>query len=48
MELNKKKFGGKKGRLIPQKKYPRPFRFVGIAIIVMVLIIFILYKLMLG
>ncbi|MEE8596300.1 MAG: hypothetical protein V3T09_00640 [bacterium] len=42
----KRRFNYKEGRLIPRKKHSKPFRFVGIGIIIMAVIIFIFYKLM--
>jgi len=35
------------GRLIPRRRYPKPMRFVGLGIILMILIIFFLYKVIL-
>lgn len=40
----KRKYNFRDGRLIPRKKHGKPFRFVGIGIIAMVVIIFFLYK----
>lgn len=31
-------------RLIPRKKYPKPFRFVGIGIVATFIILIVLYK----
>jgi uncharacterized membrane protein YukC len=45
LDLKKRRFQGSEGRLIPRKKYPKPFRFVGLGIIIMLVIIVILYKL---
>jgi hypothetical protein len=45
MEFKKRGFEYKEGRLIPRKKHPKPMRFVGIGIIVMIVVLFILYKL---
>jgi uncharacterized membrane protein YukC len=44
MDLKKKKYNFREGRLIPRKKHAKPFRFVGVGIIIMVVIIIILYK----
>ncbi|MHA1278061.1 MAG: hypothetical protein ACTSQ8_12805 [Candidatus Helarchaeota archaeon] len=44
----KKRYNFKEGRLIPRKKHYKPFRFVGIGIIVMVVLLFILYKIIVG
>jgi len=33
------------GRLIPRRRYPKPMRFVGVGIILMILVLFVLYKL---
>jgi uncharacterized membrane protein YukC len=46
MDLRKRKLIQKEGRLIPRRKYPRPFRFVGIGVIMMIVIIIILYMVM--
>lgn len=35
------------GRLIPRRRYPKPLRFVGLGIILMILVIFFLYKIIL-
>lgn len=48
MELFKPRFDFRKGRLIPRKEYKQPFRFVGLGIIVLVVVLFILYKIFLG
>ncbi len=42
----KRRYNFKEGRLIPRKKHSKPFRFVGLGVIIMAVIIFILYKLM--
>ena len=46
MDFKKRRFDYKEGRLISRKKHPKPMRFVGIGIIVMIVILFILYKLL--
>lgn len=45
LDFKKRKIDFHQRRLIPRREYPKPFRFVGIGIIVMVVLIFILYKL---
>ena len=41
MELFKPRFNFRKGRLIPRKEYKPPFRFVGLGIIAMIVILII-------
>jgi hypothetical protein len=48
MDLFKPRFDFRKGRLIPRKEYKPPFRFVGLGIIAMVIILFIFYKIFMG
>ena len=45
MDLFKPRFDFRKGRLIPRKEYKPPFRFVGLGIIAMVVIVFIYFLL---
>ena len=45
MELFKPRFDFRKGRLIPRKEYKPPFRFVGLGIIAMIIIVFIYFLL---
>lgn len=35
------------GRIIPRRRYPRPMRFVGIGILLMIAVIFFLYRIIL-
>lgn len=44
----KKRFFTREGRFIKRKKHWRPFRFVGLGLILMVVIIFILFKIITG
>ena len=44
IDLKKRKYDHKEGRLIPRKKYPKPFRYVGGGFIVMLIIGIILYN----
>jgi len=44
IDLKKRKYDHKEGRLIPRKKYPKPFRYVGPGVIVMLIIVIILYN----
>jgi hypothetical protein len=48
VDLRKRRFNFEEGRLIPRKHYPPPFRLVGLGIIVMVVVLFILYKIFIG
>jgi hypothetical protein len=48
MDLFKKRLDFRKGRLFPRKEYPPPFRGVGLGVIVMVIVLFIFYKIFLG
>jgi hypothetical protein len=32
------------GRLIPRRRYPKPMRFVGLGVILMILIVFLMNK----
>lgn len=43
LDFRKKKQAPKVRRLIPRKKYPKPFRFVGVGIIITFVILIILY-----
>jgi uncharacterized membrane protein YukC len=44
IDIKRRKYEHKEGRLIPRKKYPKPFRFVGMGVIVMLVIVIILYN----
>ena len=48
MELFKPRFNFRKGRLIPRKEYKQPFRFVGLGIIAMIIVLFIGYIIFFG
>jgi len=40
----KSRYDRKEGRLIPRKQHGKPFRFVGVGIIITAVIIYILYR----
>ncbi len=40
----KQRYDRKEGRLIPRRKHGKPFRFVGIGILVTAVIIYLLYR----
>ncbi len=42
----KSRYDRNEGRLIPRKKYGKPFRFVGIGIIITAVIVYILYRIL--
>lgn len=44
IDLKKRKYDHKEGRLIPRKKYPKPFRYVGIGVIIMFVILLVFYN----
>ncbi len=44
IDIKKRKYEYKEGRLIPRRKHPKPFRFVGPGVFVMLLIIIVLYN----
>ena len=44
IDLKKRKYEHKEGRLIPRRKPPKPFRHVGTGFIVMLVILILMYK----
>lgn len=44
IDLKKRKYDHKTGRLIPRKEYPKPFRYVGAGFILTIIILLVLYK----
>lgn len=34
----------REGRIIPRRRYARPLRFVGVGILIMIVVIFLLYR----
>ncbi len=44
LDFRRKKQEVKVRRLIPRKKYPKPFRFVGVGVVVTFVILVILYR----
>ncbi len=43
IDLKKRKYDRKEGRLIPRRKKPKPFRYVGGGLIVTIIVVAILY-----
>jgi|GEM_PF-2139458 len=44
IDLKKRKYDHKTGRLIPRKEYPKPFRYVGGGFILMLIILVVIYR----
>jgi len=44
IDLKKRRYDYKEGRLIPRRKQPKPFRFVGIGVIIMFVILLVFYN----
>jgi hypothetical protein len=44
IDLKKRRYHHKEGRLIPRKEHPKPFRYVGSRFILMLVILIVLYK----
>jgi uncharacterized membrane protein YukC len=44
IDLKKRKYERKEGRLIPRKKYPSPFRYVGGGFIITLIILVVLFR----
>lgn len=44
IDLKKRKYERKEGRLIPRKKYPNPFRYVGRGFLITLIILVVLFR----
>jgi uncharacterized membrane protein YukC len=44
IDLKKRKYERKEGRLIPRKEYPKPFRYVGGGFIIALIILVVLFR----